>query len=187
MSYITASGIPDIGKIPWGSHFCQMYSTRGDLAQSVIPYFMAGLINNERCIWVTSEPYNVEEAAADFKQIVPGLDTMIKEGRLRICDYNEWYGKNTEHWLEEEQCSLREGYEGLRISANTSFVTPLAWDAFMQYERDVHKCLNGRRVVALCSYSITKIEPTNAFEMVRAHQFSIRRNNGFWEMLGSDG
>ena len=190
MSYITESGIPDIGKIPWGSHFCQMYSTRGDLAQSVIPYFIAGLINNERCIWATSEPYHAEEAAADFKKIVPGLDTMIEEGRLRICGYNEWHtraGLGTEHWLKEEQRSLSEGYEGLRIAGNTSLVTPADWDAFMQYERDIHKRINGRRVVALCSYNITKIEPTNAFEMVRAHQFSIRRNNGFWEVLGSDG
>jgi len=37
--------------------------------------------------------------------------------------------------------------------------------------------------LALCNYSITEIEPTYVFEMVRAHDFSIHRNKGFWEML----
>lgn len=194
MSYITDSGIPDLGKIPWGSHICQMYSTKDDLAQSLIPYFMAGLVNNERCIWVTSEPYNTEDATADFRKILPGFGMMMKEGRLKILDYAEWYssagsleGRITQHWLDEEQRSLSGGYEGLRISGNTSFFTSSAWNAFMDYEREIHQSLNGRRIIALCSYNITQIEPTDVFEIVRTHEFSIRRNNGFWEMLDSDG
>jgi hypothetical protein len=194
MSYITESGIPDLGKIPWGSHFCQMYSTKDDLAQSLIPYFMAGLANNERCIWVTSAPYNTEDAKADFRKILPGCGAIMREGRLKILDYTEWYtsagsreGGITRQWLEEEQRSLSEGYAGLRIAGNTSFVTPSAWDAFMEYEREIDQSLSGRRIIALCSYNVNRVEPTDVFEMVRAHQFSIRRNNGFWEMLDSDG
>ena len=194
MSYITESGIPDLGKMPWGTHFCQIYSSKDDLAQSLIPYFIAGLTNNEQCIWVTSEPYNAEDAAADFKKIASEFGTAVKDGRLKILDYSEWYtnagsldGKITERWIDEERRSLSEGFEGLRISGNTSFVSAPAWDAFMQYEREIHEAIKSRRIVALCSYNIWGIQPTNVFEMVRAHDFSIRRNNGFWEMLETGG
>ena len=157
-------------------------------------YFIAGLANNEQRIWVTSEPYDVEDAAADFKKSSPGFDTAVREDRLKILDYSEWYtnagsldGKITKHWRDEERRSLSEGFEGLRISGNTSFVSAPAWDAFMLYEREIHETLKGRRILALCSYNITEIEPTNVFEMVRAHEFSIHQNNGFWEMLETGG
>ena len=188
MSYITESGIPDLGKVPWGSHFCQVYSSKDDLAQSLIPYFIAGLTNNEQCIWVTSEPYDVEDAAADLKKSFPGFGAVVKEGRLKILDYTDLLGgKITEHLLDEERRSLSKGLEGLRISGNTSFVSASAWDAFMQYEREMHEAVRGRRILALCSYNIEHIEPTSVFEMVRAHEFTIHRNNGFWEMLETGG
>lgn len=194
MNYITESGIPDLGKIPWGTHFCQLYSSKEELAQSLIPYFIAGLTNNEQCIWVTSEPYNVDDAAADFKQSFPGFRAAVNESRLKILDYSEWYtsaglldGRITEHWLDLERHALSEGFEGLRISGNTSFVPAPVWDAFMRYERAIHETLKDRRILVLCSYNITKIEPTNIFEMIRAHEFTIHRNNGFWEMLEAGG
>jgi hypothetical protein len=55
------SGIALIGEVPWGTHFCQFYQTRKDLIDILVPYFKAGLENNEFCMWVTSEPLNVDE------------------------------------------------------------------------------------------------------------------------------
>ena len=191
MNYITESGIPDLGKNPWGSHFCQLYSSKVDLVQSLVPYFIAGLRNNEQCIWITSEPYDAQKVTADFKKLGSEFETATGDGRLKILDYSEWYtnsgsldGKIAERWLDEERRSLAKRFEGLRIAGNTSFVSAPTWDAFMQYERQLHDALNGRRVLALCSYDVKEIDPSNVFEVIRAHQFSIHRNAGFWEVLG---
>src|SRR6188474_2068532 len=112
MNYITESGIPDVGKIPWGTHFCQLYSGKADLVQSLVPYFIAGLRNNEQCIWITSESYDAHEVTADFKRLASEFETAISDGRLKILDYSEWYtnsgtldGKITERWLDEERRS----------------------------------------------------------------------------------
>jgi hypothetical protein len=43
-------GIDIIGDMPWGTHFCQFYQTKEDLMDIFIPYFKAGLENNELCI-----------------------------------------------------------------------------------------------------------------------------------------
>ncbi len=56
------SRIDIIGKIPWGTHFCQFYKTKEDLIDVLVPYFKSGLENNEFCMWVTSEPLSAEEA-----------------------------------------------------------------------------------------------------------------------------
>ena len=56
------SGINIIGDLPWGAHFCQFYQTKEDLTDIIVPFFKAGLENNELCIWFTLYPLEVEEA-----------------------------------------------------------------------------------------------------------------------------
>lgn len=55
------SGIDIIGDVSWGTHFCQFYQTREDLIEILIPYFKAGLENNEFCMWITSIHFGVEK------------------------------------------------------------------------------------------------------------------------------
>jgi len=55
-------GIGVIDKVPWGTHFCQFYQTKEDLIDILVPYFKAGLENNESCVWITCEPLTDEEA-----------------------------------------------------------------------------------------------------------------------------
>jgi hypothetical protein len=59
-SSVRQSGIDILGPAPWGTHFCMFYQTKGDLLDILIPYFKAGLENNEYCMWITSEPLNVK-------------------------------------------------------------------------------------------------------------------------------
>jgi len=37
----------------WGSHIGQLFDSATDLREMLVPYFQAGLLNNERCLWVT--------------------------------------------------------------------------------------------------------------------------------------
>ena len=64
------SGIDVIGSVPWGTHFCQFYQTKQDLVDILVPYFKAGLENNEFCMWITSEPLEVAEAREAMRRAV---------------------------------------------------------------------------------------------------------------------
>ncbi len=46
-SEMRKSGIELVDDLPWGTHFCQFYETKEDLLTTLIPYFRAGLENNE--------------------------------------------------------------------------------------------------------------------------------------------
>src|SRR5665647_1336189 len=74
------SGIDIVGDVPWGTHFCQLYQTKEDLMDILLPYFKAGLENNEFCVWVTSELLDAEEAKDDLRRTVPDFDTYMENG-----------------------------------------------------------------------------------------------------------
>ena len=80
-----------INQSPWGAHICQFYQTKEDLIEVLVPYFKAGLENNEFCMWVTSEPLKVKEAKASLKKQVKDLDDYLKKGQIEIFDASEWH------------------------------------------------------------------------------------------------
>jgi len=59
---VTPTGIPGIGALSWGTHVCQFYEGREDLADYLVPYFKTGLEHEEYCLWVTADPLSVEDA-----------------------------------------------------------------------------------------------------------------------------
>jgi len=190
----TPSGIPGIGDLRWGSHICQWYCKRGDLANTLVPYFEAGLKNNERCIWVTAGPYEMADAKHDLETTVAGLDRMIADMQLRIFEAGNWYlngnslrGANiVEQWLVEEREALAAGYNGLRIASNTSFISEDDWLTFIDYENAFNReMLQKHRVVALCSYNLMDVTPTKMFEAVHNHHFTIHIAGSDWTVLES--
>ena len=78
------TGIDILGDVPWGTHFCQFYQTKEDLIDILVPYFKAGLKNNEFCMWVTSEPLSKKEAKNSMRMAVPNFDRYLKRGQIEI-------------------------------------------------------------------------------------------------------
>lgn len=78
------SGIDVIGHVPWGTHFCQFYRTKQDLIDILVPYFKAGLENNEFCMWITSEPLVVAKAKKAMTSAVPGFKQYLRKGQIEI-------------------------------------------------------------------------------------------------------
>jgi hypothetical protein len=75
------SGIDVIGSVPWGTHFCQFYKTKQDLIDILVPYFKAGLEDNEFCMWITSEPLVAAEAEEAMRKAMNGFDGTCVKGR----------------------------------------------------------------------------------------------------------
>lgn len=55
------SGIASLGRIAWGSHFCNFYRAQSDLAEFLVPFFRKALADNEMGIWITSDPLDKRE------------------------------------------------------------------------------------------------------------------------------
>jgi len=83
------TGINALGNLPWGSHFCHFYETNQDLLDILVPYFKAGLEDNEYCLWVISQPLRATEATRALREAVPDLERHLARRSLEILIVSE--------------------------------------------------------------------------------------------------
>ncbi|HEY3445748.1 MAG TPA: MEDS domain-containing protein [Myxococcales bacterium] len=185
------SGIPAVGKLPLGSHFCQFYRTREDLLDCLVPYMKTGLEQNERCVWVTSEPLGVEGARAALAAAMPDLGNRIDRGQIDFLDAHSFRrrasrsgsGDMVGYWLELEGQALAQGYANLRVTGNSSWIERHDWVDFMAYEASVNRRFGSRKIVGMCSYQLQRCQSEDVLDVVRNHRFALTRRAGAWELL----
>ena len=191
MATVQKFGIDFVGDIPWGTHLCQFYETKHDLSDILVPYFAEGLRSNEACIWITSEPLEVEEATAALEKAVPDIDRFIKSGQLPILSYTEWYFKDgmfdsdsvLQGWIEREQEALSRGFEGLRLTGNTFWIERSLWNQFTDYEEAINNVLGAHRIIAVCTYSLRNCGGSDVIDVIRNHGGTIIKKGAIWSVV----
>ncbi len=186
-------GIDVLDEAPWGTHLCHFYDTKEDLIDVLVPYFIAGLENNEYCMWVTSEPLKAEDAKASLNKAVENLDHYVEKGQIEILDYSEWYPKSRKFdadevlrgWVKKENQAVKRGFDGLRLTGNTFWVEKSDWSDFCQYEKAVDKAIGQYRMLAMCSYCLDKCRASELIDVVNRHEFALIKRHGKWELLES--
>lgn len=199
VSYLTTFGLPGIDVVPHGFHACHFYRSRQDLIDATIPYVLAGLKNDERCLWVAAAPLPVAEVEVECATI-PELERGVASGELRILDADQWHGEPgdltaeqlVQRILGEEERAITEGRQGLRLSVNTLSFARADWARLIDYESRLHRLLRGRRIVACSSYSRQECRPVDILDVVRCHDAALERTDKYWQMFlpearGADG
>ena len=187
------SGIEVIGSVPWGTHFCQFYHTKQDLIDILVPYFKAGLENNEFCMWITAEPLRTTGARAALRRAVPDLDLYIKKGQIEIIPHTKWYllgGKFDDEqvlngWVSKLEEALKRGYSGLRLTGNTFWLERNGWQAFTDYEAKVNDVIGKYKMLAICTYCLDKCNGADVVDVVKNHQFALIKEKGRWDIIES--
>lgn len=190
---VRRSGVPLIGDIPWGTHFCQFYQTKQDLCEVLVGYFRQGLEDNEFCMWVTSEPLGTEEARAALEHAVPDLDDRINRGQIEFHNYRDWYVPDGRFepdrilagWARKERSALDRGFAGLRLTGNTFWLEKADWRRFTEYEEAIDRVIGARRMMAVCTYSLDRCGAPEIMDVIRNHQFALIRQEGRWERIQS--
>jgi len=183
---IRTAGIDIIDYVPWGTHLCLFYQTREDLRDILVPYFKAGLENNEFCMWITSEPLTVEDAKRSLGSAVDDIDDRTEKGQLAILDYSQWYtkwgrfeaDKVLQGWIDKEDQALKRGFDGLRAAGVLSWLGGSDWTAFADYEARVDRIMSEYRMIVICCYPLDKSQPAEVMDVVCNHQFALTRREG---------
>lgn len=188
------SGISVVGKVPWGTHFCQFYKTQKDLSNTLVPYFKAGLENNEFCIWVTSEFLTKEEALLALEKGVPNFSKYLKNAQIEIFPYTEWYLKEGKFelkrvlgkWLEKYNEGLSLGFKGMRVNGNPFWIdNKKDWDDFAAYEAEINNVIGPYKLLVLCTYSLEKCHADEVIDVVINHEFALIKRSDKWELIES--
>ena len=187
------SGIDVIGMIPWGTHFCVFYNTKEDLAEVLVPYFEAGLRNNEYCMWVTSDHLNTDEVKARMARTMPDFNEFLQSGQIEIIPYTEWYVTNgvfnservLNGWVERLQKAKAMGFSGLRLTGDTSWLEKADWKNFQGYEQEINDTIGNYDMIALCTYSLDKYDASDVLDVASTHQFVLCKREERWNVIES--
>ena len=189
------AGIDVIGDVSWGTHICQFYQTKEDLTDIFVPYFKAGLENNEFCVWITSEPLVVQEARAALNEAIDNLDDYFRKGQIEILDFSEYYTRAgifdvdevLRCWLEKGNLAIDKGFDGLRAAGNASWLEHEDWRSLIGYESIMNGVMRRRRVITICAYSLDRYGATELVDVVSSHQNVLIRRSGKWELIQNNG
>jgi PAS domain S-box-containing protein len=187
------SGLEVIGDTHWGTHLCLFYRTREDLIDILVPYFKAGLENNEFCMWITSEPLSADDARRSLQKSVKNLDAYIEQGQIEILDCRQWYTPSgkfdadqvLEGWVEKEAQAVNRGFDGLRLSGNTFWLEEEDWEALADYEMGINSIIAQYRIITICTYSLEGCGALEVIEVVSNHQSALIKREGKWVMIES--
>jgi signal transduction histidine kinase len=185
------SGIPALGDLPTSAHVGHFYWDQADLLDTLVPFFTTGLREGDRCIWVCSQPLCAAEARSALEASVPHLADRERAGQIDILDHHDWYTRQgtltpeqvIDGWLRAEDEALAAGYRGLRINGNTYWLEPEQWSAFADYEARVHDAFRGRKIIALCSYPLSKCGSHEVVDVMHNHGASLVRGSRGWDVV----
>jgi DNA-binding CsgD family transcriptional regulator len=188
------TGLPAIGNVPWGSHFCIFYETKKDLCDILVPYFKAGLENNELCIsYVGSHEFLTANDAKDaLRKELPDFDRLAQEGQIEIVPREKWFGKSggisTAKAIAEFQKklgrALKKGFSGLRLHGSSAWLrVNLHESGFCRYEQALDLIAAGQRMIVACTFPLMLTGAEQILDAARNHQFAVTLRKGVWKRV----
>lgn len=185
------TGIDVIGNTPWGTHFCNFFYSKKDLLETLVPYFKAGLENNEFCLWITSDPISVDDALESLRIGIPLLDQYILSHAIEVLPHADWYlkdgvfdpGRVIDGWNEKLNDALARGHEGMRVNGNEAWLERHVWKDFIEYERELNNSISGKRMIVLCTYPLDKCNGADVLDVAHVHEMAAAMRNGKLEIV----
>jgi hypothetical protein len=95
-------------------------------------------------MWVTSEPVTDEDAREAMTKAMPDFHRYVETGQIEMIPHTDWYLKKDtfkssevlSRWIDKLNEALTNGYDGMRITSNTSWLGRKYRERFIDYERD---------------------------------------------------
>lgn len=191
---LTDSGLPVVGRVPWGSHFCVFFETRCDLLDILVPYFKAGLEQNEFCLWVVGghEFFSPGVAAKALAKAYPRAEDFLRRGNIQILTHKKLFGIRGRIDPTVAVARVRKmaadararGLRGVRWNGSPSWVR---WNIhsrrYCEFEREIDDLLLGQPIVTNCTFPISLSTANEVLDAVRTHQFAVSVRNGVWKRI----
>ena len=185
------TGLPSLGEMPWGSHVCQFFSNSSDLRDTLVPYFKAGLENNERCLLVAMEPFTADDARSALRAAVGDFDRRERRKQIEIHDVRAWYNSDSiingeeivAGLLASEEQARADGYNGFRTHGNIGWLGRNQWEDFQDYEAGVTRGLRGRRMISMCSYCLDSCGSKELLDVTTRHSHALTRQRDGWSCI----
>lgn len=168
-----------------GDHVAFFFKRNEERLSLVIPYMVAGLRNNERCIYVADEN-TVPAILAEFKKAGIDIDAASASGALSVVTKHDTYLRHgifdPEKMIadldKDVRYALQHGFSGLRITGEMSWALdlPSALSRLCEYEQELYRHWPAQ-LAGLCQYN-ESFFPSDVIEkMSNCHCAVLRDGN----------
>jgi len=192
---LRSSGIDFIGSISWGTHIGQLYTDIDEYYETMIPFIKAGLSDNEMCTWIYSNKTCYQEVREKLKTGITDIDTYIAGGQLLIKSYAEWYFKNgqfdaditSKNWSRHLSLALSQGFDGLRVVGDSSWIDIADFDEINIYEEGISKNISELPFIAAWLYDARMLSTYEIAGVFKNHTFTIIRHKDGYKLMSNTG
>ncbi len=86
-------------------------------------------------------------------------------------------------WAAKLHDAFAKGYDGLRLSVNTSWLEKGNWGAFAEHEEALDAAFGDRRFLALCSYCWDQCAVADFLGVLAPHGLALAKRGGEWQRV----
>ena len=188
MDKIVKNTLININEVEFGDHICSIYQDKQQQFSLLVPFFKAGLENNQKCIYIADENLR-DQVISEFVRHGIEVEKYLKSNQMIIITKRESYLKNgffdpdkmIEFLKKTEEGALKDGYSGLRLTGEMSWVLANISDIekLIRYENKLNNYFLHSKCVAICQYNENKFKPEVLLEILDCHPLAIIYGNLF--------
>ena len=167
-----------LGAIRHGTHVCAFYETDEDLLDLVQQFFAAGARRGDLCLWMKPDDVDSDALVAGGVELRSAEDAYAQSGSFEA-------GPMVALWYEKLAQALAESHHGLCASGHTRWLVQRDWQAFMEYENYLNEVIAGKPISLLCTYPLSACKAGDIFDVVRAHQVALAKQQKRWSVIES--
>jgi len=169
-----------IKDVELGDHLCSIYKNKEEQFSAVIPFIKKGLDSHQKCIYIVDEN-SKEEVIAELDK--GGIDSKkyIEANQFSLLTKRETYLKDgffdpdkmIALLKETEKNALAEGYSGLRVTGEMTWVLEgiPGSEKLIEYEAKLNDFFPNSKSTAICQYNENKFKPEILVEVIHTHPF----------------
>ena len=173
-------GFDITGDIPWGTHFCLFYETKQELLDILVPYFKAGLENNEWCVWIAS-PSDKEKTRTSLERVLGDYPHLNKKVHIEFIDYRDFYFKDgvfapeipLNRITDKLKEALANSYTGVRGAGDVTQLVRTYRNQFIEYEQKIDKTIHKSPCIISCLYNIKQLSASEVMDVMRSHGLAL--------------
>ncbi|WGI18014.1 MEDS domain-containing protein [Methanonatronarchaeum sp. AMET-Sl] len=169
-----------------GSHLCCVYSDREVSLSQISLFVVSGLERGEKCLYVADDRSKKDIVEFIDEQGV-GVEGYLETGQLEFLTGKESYLKDgyfdPDEMIDmiesEESKALDEGYNGLRITGEMTWVLSdlPGTERLMEYEMKLNEFFPGSNSMGLCQYNENKFSPETLIDVIYVHPKILLENS----------
>jgi len=171
-------GIPGVGDVRPGAHYCALYSGPGERDRLLYPFLQEGLRQGDKCLCLIDdvEPGLVRDRAVgrpgpEYSRRSEQLDVerasdayLPSGGEFRVEDMMRFLAESVD-------AATEDGFDLLRAAGEMSWVLtgPPGWDDLFRYESALNHVVDEMPAILVCLYDLQKFGADMLVEVLYTH------------------